>query len=249
MPPNKNSIRIRKRMHRLLQTLGQILLTNPISLAPCTLQNLLRSILNNRHPQPVKIPHTPHLTRTFGNPLYLLQFLNFKHSRPPLFASVSVVRLSRMFHEQSDKYGPLAMRMNTASRITFLIRGQEERRTCRGLQNRRSAQVGFRRQREDEEICSLHALFLDAGWGDVHEVLVAVGDVGVAGGGCGVEAHGGAAAGAGDPAESVELGAECGDEVGRVEGGGVGDQGVGGGGLRVNGHGWEDEARDVLEGM
>jgi hypothetical protein len=83
MPPHQHSVSIRILLHRLLQTRCKVLLTvNRQQLSPSTsyplILDILRSVFNNRNPQPIKVSQIPRLPPPFRYPLNLLNLLNLK---------------------------------------------------------------------------------------------------------------------------------------------------------------------------
>ena len=188
MPSHQHRAGIRVLLHRLLQRIPQVLLTVPfISRPPPTRFsprkfNSLRSILNNRNRQCIKIPTiTPLPAAGFRNRLDLLDIRNL-----PLLPLC----------KQRAQHGRLAMRMDTRPRTALLERCHEERRARGGLEVDGLTEVGLCRVVEDKHVGGLETLFLDAG-GREENVVVSVGRV----------VDGYPAAGTGYPAEGVEVAA------------------------------------------
>jgi hypothetical protein len=100
MPLHQNRIRIRIPLHRLLQTLSQIL--------------LMRRILNDRYPQAIKVSQIPRFTPSFRYPFYLLDFLDFE----------ARVGTKVALDEKGDKHGPLRVRVDAAAGAA--VEGGEE---------------------------------------------------------------------------------------------------------------------------
>ena len=64
MPPNQDSIRVREVVHSFLKTVSQVL--------------LVRRVLDNRNPQPVKVAKVALLASSLRNTLDLLDLLDLE---------------------------------------------------------------------------------------------------------------------------------------------------------------------------
>lgn len=91
MPPHKHRIRIGILLHRRLQTLRKIL--------------LVRRILDNRYPQPVKVAQVADFISPLGYTFDLLDLLDFETGGGPGVA----------LDEEGDEDGPLGVRVDAAA--------------------------------------------------------------------------------------------------------------------------------------
>lgn len=182
MTPHQDGIRIRILLHSSLKILRQVL--------------LMRRVLNNRNTQRIMVSQVTHLPHALAKTFNLLNVVDLEDAA------------ALCLEEQGDEDGPVGVGVDAATGAAAGEGGEEEGRALGGLVERGGAEVGSLLEGgflvfegEDVDVGGFHEFLLDAGGGDVDEVVIS---------------NGTSSSSAGNPSQGPELGAQRRDEVGRM---------------------------------